>query len=186
MRYYHQPGLTVGAAQEPQFYEQVDPALRELCRMLHRQGIHTTASCEGHDHDQKYFEQRWEGLCAEAEKIKRGELVVIESQTGSKYRFSDPGYQLPWDNLQGFLDDSLGHQSNGYIGIVLPAELNALGRSLRKEMARQGDAQVLPDRRLSRFLNRRFYHLLIHGPARAERLRQWYHITEWFRGRLGH
>lgn len=178
-RYYHARTLHRRFTPAPRFYQDVDPALRKLCRLLHGIGIRTTASCEGHDHGREYFEARWEALCSESQTIRREGLMVTESEGGHTFRFRNTHYRLPWRRFGHFLRDSLSHQATGYLGVIIPASEPGLNQRWRDAARRLRDLRPVPDPALGRRFGGQLYHLTVQCPRAEERYGNWQRLTDW-------
>jgi hypothetical protein len=121
--FYHRPRGEERIVANHRFYELVDPDLREICYRFHQHGLLTTPSCQGHFYERPRFERIWAELRREAERIASAEgLVVRDSETDRPYRFRDERFELPWKDPDAFCAEAMGHQSTGYLGVIVPPE----------------------------------------------------------------
>src|SRR5262249_20831239 len=120
--YYHTPATQHSLRTDAQFYELVDPDLRELCQALLAAGLFTPPSCQGHFCPRHRFERVWDELSREAETVRGSGLTVRDSETDCPYRFQAVDYQLPWRSFDAFLHQAYPHQNHGYIGIAIPKD----------------------------------------------------------------
>ncbi|MFP4224134.1 MAG: hypothetical protein ACOCTI_04335 [Phycisphaeraceae bacterium] len=118
--HYHRPGLPGKASRSPRFYEQIDRDLRPLCRLIHRAGLETTPSCQGHFYPRMHFQRLWQDLRRDQELIRREGLRVRDVATDRVWIFQDPDYLLPWAEDGSFWRDASRQQGVGYLGILLP------------------------------------------------------------------
>lgn len=116
--YYHRPGPPPKLQLDRQFYELIDPDLRDLCRRLHERGISTAPSCSGHFHKAAYLVDVWDQLQREAEQIRTTGLVVQDCETKEDVLFRNPTHQLPWDMFRDFQEDLRTSQKGGYLGVI--------------------------------------------------------------------
>lgn len=122
--HYHGPGQTITDRLSDWGYLQVDPDLREICRMLHRHGLATTPSCQGHFFPRSHFLEIWSVLLRESRTIRGGGLLVRDVVEPGPQLFRDEQYALPWQRANQFVDEVLPQQSTGYLGIAIPVQQN--------------------------------------------------------------
>lgn len=121
--YYHRPTAEPPRQRlAPDFYDHVDRALRPLVRLLHHWDLRTTPSCQGHFHPREHFERVWAQLARDRRRIRApGQgLRVTDSETGERFRFHAPDYELPWRSGAAFCDEAMRQQGVGYLGVLLP------------------------------------------------------------------
>lgn len=136
-RYYHGPRREPTSFNNERFYKWVDPDLRSLCRLLHKSGLHTTPSCQGHFHNRNRFRRAWQIMSKELKKIVKGGLVVMNSETEQQLIFHDPTYHLPWRNFSSFYEQAAMQQNIGYLGILIPPERKEVIGALQEESRRE-------------------------------------------------
>lgn len=81
--YYHAPALEHRLRRNERFFELVDPAQRELCRLALEAGLCTTPSCQGHFYPQDRFEQIWAQLVEHEAQIRNVGLLLEGLRNGS-------------------------------------------------------------------------------------------------------
>jgi hypothetical protein len=116
--YYHRPAPLPRLELDQQFYELVDPDIRDLCRTLHERGIGTAPSCSGHFHKKAYFVAVWDELQREADQIRSDGLVVQDCETKANVLFHNPSHQVPWTTFADFREDLRDSQKGGYLGVI--------------------------------------------------------------------
>ena len=116
----------------------MDQSLRDVCRKLHRAGLGTLPSCEGHFHDDAYFRHLWEHLQREQDEIRSRGLVVADSETNQPFVFRNHDYRLPWASFPAFLSEISQTQSGGYLGV----ELHPIHRHVARELNRHPYAEA--------------------------------------------
>lgn len=151
--YYHAPGVNSRARQDDRFYRLVDPHLRAICRMVHRAGLRTTASCQGHFHSREHFAEVWDQLQRDRDQIIGTGLIVHDAETDAPHLFRNAQFELPWHDLGGFQEQAARNQSQGFLGIVVPRERISMARLLSLERYRTAASCIVPDRKLSQALN---------------------------------
>src|SRR5690242_14472195 len=78
--YYHRRSSVHEIRLGGRFYQLIDPALRDVCRLLNDAGARTMPSCEGHSYPRERFEQIWEELRREEPLIRGHGLVVKDCE----------------------------------------------------------------------------------------------------------
>jgi hypothetical protein len=119
--HYHGPGHSISSHMSDWGYLQIDPDLREICRLLHRHALGTTPSCQGHFFPRGFFLEIWSVLLREAAMIQGGGLLVRDVLDGSPLLFRDEHYTLPWTRANEFVDEASSRQEVGYLGVAAPA-----------------------------------------------------------------
>jgi hypothetical protein len=182
--YYHTPATRHRLHTDAQFYELLDPDLRELCQALLGAGLYTTPSCQGHFYPRQRFERVWDELSREADSIRESGLVVHDSETDCPYQFQAPQYQLPWPDFAAFLEQAFPHQNHGYIGIAVPLDRTRLLNRLKADAYQSPPARIEPDGELSAALGQPIFS--VHGDAEApeERDAAWKAVTHYVRAVL--
>lgn len=179
-RYYHRPRpVTAPFTPGADFYQRVDPLLRDICRYLHRRGLGTTPSCEGHFHGKRYFEEVWNELQQEAQAITRTGLVVKEAESGRSYLFRDAHYRLPWHDFEQFFGESIAHQGWGYLGILIPRQQGARHARLRAGISELDTAQCAFEAEATSPPDAWLLHILIQPRDPADAARRWRDVTRW-------
>jgi hypothetical protein len=105
-----------------QFMESVDPPLRDLVEFLHQRNITTTPSCSGHYKSERNFAKLWDDLKADEADVRQDALVMKEIESGERFRFRDPAYQLPWTK-ETFIDRARNYQQKGIVGLRVNGEI---------------------------------------------------------------
>ncbi|HEX7009365.1 MAG TPA: hypothetical protein VF184_05255 [Phycisphaeraceae bacterium] len=174
--YYHRPGKPDAACLDEGCYELIDPDLRPLCRLLHRLGLATTPSCQGHFYPKSYFQRIWAILEREGEWIRTDGLVVRDSETGLLQVFHDEHYQLPWPDAEAFCREAMAQQSRGYLGILVPPERGEWVARL-EEIAGQVAGVRVGHQELGRCAYRYVVSLLMDTGDATRQTRAWERIT---------
>jgi hypothetical protein len=99
------------------FYKTVDKDLIKSVKLLHSKGIPTTPSCSGHFYGPDHYLEVYEKLLTNAKDIIDEGVVLRDSETGTKYFYRNPAFQLPWDH-NSFIERSLVYQVTGVLGFV--------------------------------------------------------------------
>lgn len=175
--FYHEPYAADDMIPSPTFYELVDPELRDLCRGLHRAGLHTTPSCQGHFYGRDRFLLIWDELVRERQKIRAGGLIVEDSETQQEYRFEDRQFALPWDSFEEFHEEASAQQSVGYIGILVPPERLELLDSLERLPGRSREMTVEFDDEIGGRLGASLLAIRVRPVSPEARSRIWQRIT---------
>lgn len=105
-----------------EFMESVDPPLRDLVEFLHERNITTTPSCSGHSKSERNFAKLWDDLKADEADVHQDGLVMKEIESGERFHFRDPEYQLPWSK-ETFIDRVTDYQQKGIIGLGVNGEI---------------------------------------------------------------
>ena len=160
------------------FYHAVDPDLLELCRLLHREGIHTTPSCQGHFHSRSHFEEVWEELRREQRLIQTVGLPVTDSESGREFLFRASKFELPWATFDEFHQQASSRQREGFLGILLPRDRHALVSKLHRHPFRSRRAFIAFDGGLSCLLGGSLFYATVLANDPEECSRSWRAITE--------
>ena len=182
--YYHTPATQHRLRTDAQFYELVDPALRELCQVLLAAGLCTTPSCQGHFYPRQRFERVWDELSREADSIRDSGLVVHDSETDCPYQFQSPQYQLPWPDFAAFLDQAFPHQNHGYIGIAVPTDRQRLVKQLQSDRYQSPPVRIEPDQDLSVALEQPIFSVYVDAKSPEERDAAWQDVTRYVKSIL--
>lgn len=177
--YYHRRALPGEYDCSRRFYQLIDPQLRGLCRLLHRYGIHTTPSCQGHFYGRDYFERIWDALVRERDLIQTTGLKVRESSEGREFLFRACTYELPWPNFNEFYSLASTTQTQGYLGILLPREQHALVCELHNHPFHTERAAIHFDGDLSCLLGGSVFGVTVQPRDPAERDRLWQSVVEY-------
>ncbi|HEX5243287.1 MAG TPA: hypothetical protein VFW23_08475 [Tepidisphaeraceae bacterium] len=118
--YYHRRSAAHEIRPDGRFYKLVDPALRDVCRLLNDAGLRTTPSCEGHSYPRERFERIWEELKREEPLIRGDGLVVKDCENDEAFLFRQSDYQIAWPSFDDFFREASAHQNVGYLGILVP------------------------------------------------------------------
>jgi hypothetical protein len=105
-----------------EFMESVDPPLRDLVEFLHQRNITTTPSCSGHCKSERNFAKLWDDLKADEADVRQNGLVMKEIESGERFLFRDPAYQLPWTK-ETFIDRVTDYQQKGILGLRVNGEI---------------------------------------------------------------
>ncbi|MGE0080074.1 MAG: hypothetical protein AB7U81_02120 [Thiohalomonadaceae bacterium] len=179
-RYYHRPRpLAASFAPDADFYERVDPLLRDICRHLHGRGLRTAPSCEGHFHGRAHFERLWDELQREARAITGAGLIVRDAENGRSHLFRDPRYRLPWQRFEQFFGESIVHQAWGYLGIIIPRQQGARHARLRAALREMDDAQCAFEPDATGPRDAWLLHVLVQPRDPADAARRWRGVAEW-------
>ena len=175
--YYHAPALDHCLRTDCRFYELVDPALRELCKLLVDAGLCTTPSCQGHFYPRARFEQIWDELVGEAGAIWDGGLMVRDSESNEAFRFADDSYRVPWRDFETFYYEINRHQNEGYLGIAFPPDRAGLASRLEAELLCDVPARIERDVELTRLLGRPLVGIYVNPRTPDERDGAWREVT---------
>ena len=88
---------------------------------LHERNITTTPSCSGHCKSERNFAKLWDDLEADKADVRQDGLVMKEIESGERFRFRDPAYQLPWTK-ETFIDRARNCQQKGIVGLRVNGE----------------------------------------------------------------
>ncbi|HUN82577.1 MAG TPA: hypothetical protein VMV81_13820 [Phycisphaerae bacterium] len=182
--YYHTEAAQHRLRTDAQFYELVDPDLRELCQACLAAGVFTTPSCQGHFYSRERFVRVWDELSREADAIRGEGLVVRDSETDCPQLFQQADYELPWYGFESFLAQAFPHQHHGYIGIAVPAERSSVGERLRSGAFEHPRARIEGDGDLSRALGLPVFSVQVDPESPEERDEAWAAVTEYIKGVL--
>lgn len=130
--YYHRQCAAHEIRAGGRFYQLVDPALREVCRLLNDAGLRTTPSCQGHSYPRLRFEQIWAELTREAPAIRGDGLIVRDCENDEPYLFREADWEVPWRSFAAFYDEAAAHQTEGYLGIIVAPGMRHLAGELRR------------------------------------------------------
>jgi hypothetical protein len=170
--YYHRRALPGEHESSRRFYQLVDPQLRNICRLLHRNGIHTTPSCQGHFHDREHYQKIWESLEREEQLIRAQGVVVRDSGGGREFVFRACTYELPWPNFEQYYSLVAVEQTQGFLGILLPRNRHAVVCELHNRPFRAKRAWIRFDGELSCLLGASVFGATVqpHDPNDRDRL----------------
>lgn len=182
--YYHRPAPLPACQNTMARYDLIDPHLCEICHHLHRDGVATTPSCQGHSHPRPYFRRVWDELRRQESIIQTTGLEIADSQSGWHYVFADPGYRLPWDNFQSFCHQVDSRQHEGYLGILIPRHGRRLARRLNDDQYATPIASIAFDAPLSHRLGGFLLAATVTTRDPDHRQSQWRHITAYVTGLL--
>jgi len=98
------------------FYDTLDSQLVDLVKHLHGNGTITTPSCTGHFLSEEECKARFDQLKKEEAKIKKGVLLLEDSETNIQYLYKDPHYTLPY-NEEDFVEKLQDYGRKGVLGI---------------------------------------------------------------------
>jgi len=175
--YYHRRSAAHEICPGGRFYQLVDPDLRDVCRILHDAGVPTTPSCQGHSYPRDRFERIWDELKREEPAIRGDGLQVKDSENQNPYLFQDPDYTVPWPSFDDFYREAGNHQNIGYLGIVVPPEMDALSRRLRDDHYHSGATELRPEDETGRFLGASLFGVLVNEIDPTRRTQQWRNVT---------
>jgi len=182
--YYHRRAFPGEYECTRRFYQLIDPELRELCRLLHDAGLHTTPSCQGHFHGRSHFEEVWDELERESRLIQSVGLSVKDAESGRDFLFRASTFELPWSQFAGFYRDAATHQSEGYLGILLPHDRHRVVCALHNQPFRMKNAWIRFDGELSCLLDRSLFGVTVKPRDPNERAELWLEVTRYWRGLL--
>jgi hypothetical protein len=96
----------------------LDPDLRELVLRLHREGVRTLPSCQGHfGWCPRRVQQAARDLAAQEPLLRRG-LLMRDVETGVVYRARDAAWRAPSERT--LLDGVRRWEGVGYLGVICP------------------------------------------------------------------
>ena len=175
--YYHSPATQHSLRSDAQFYDLVDPALRELCQALLAAGLATTPSCQGHFYPRERFARVWDELSREADTIRETGLTVRDSETDCPYQFQQRDYQIPWPSFDAFLNQAFPHQHHGFIGIAVPAQRLDIAHRLSSEAFRGHHSRIERDAELTQALGQAIFGVYVDPESPEERNQAWQEVT---------
>lgn len=117
--YYFYPKRNNQFNYNKNFYSTLDKPLTDVVKYLHSINLNTTPSCAGHFYPEKSFENIYDKLKKQKNKIKGQGLILQNPETGEFYKYRNSDYDLPWDR-DTFLEKSEDYQTKGCIGIKCP------------------------------------------------------------------
>ena len=122
--YYTPKSVTYLIQSSDEFFEKVDDGIRDLVKLLHRNGYATTPSCTGHFRSADHYEAIYDILKQDQIKIQSQEVVLTNAnQEIVTSRYQDPKYYMPWLSKEQFVEEALKNQTKGILGIVDPGEI---------------------------------------------------------------
>jgi hypothetical protein len=183
--YYHARSDQHDLNGSSQFYQLVDPDLRELCHLLLGAGLQTTPSCQGHFYPRDRFEHIWEELVREERTIRTAGLEVADSATGERFLFRDSAYRLPWSGFDALLGEANAHQNKGYLGLRVPPDRRDVEVRLKRDAYRTAGARIEADEHLGRVFGGALFGIFVEPDSPLQRDREWVDITAYMRGVLG-
>lgn len=98
------------------FDNTLDPEIKSLVKLFHDNDIKTSPSCAGHFSKANYFEDIWDQLDREKEKINSDGLKLYDSENNDETIFKDKKYDLPWGKKE-FVNKAMEYQKKGVLGI---------------------------------------------------------------------
>ncbi|HWL92510.1 MAG TPA: hypothetical protein VNT79_03165 [Phycisphaerae bacterium] len=182
--YYHAPAVEHRLQTDAKFYELVDPALKDLCKLLLDAKLCTTPSCQGHFYHQSRFERIWDELQSEAHEIRDAGLLVTDSETDETRLFHQPDYALAWHNFEEFYQQAAAHQGHGFIGIAIPANRDNLIRRLSNGGLDAPALRLERDAQLEGAIGEPMFSVTVAPASAEERDAAWAAVTEYFRDLL--
>ena len=162
----------------------MDPDLRDVCKLLHDVGIRTTPSCAGHSYPRDRFERIWEELKREEGPIRGDGLQVKDSENQKAYLFRDPDYSVPWSSFEDFYREAGAHQNVGYLGILIPPELDAVARRLREDAYRTRLTKLSAEEETGRILGSPLFGVCVTAVDAQQRAAEWRRFTDYVRSTL--
>ncbi len=181
--YYHGSGPREKVQTDRNFYDLIDPLLREACYSLHRAGIDTTPSCQGHFYPLGYFKEVWGRLQGERQQIQHQGLPVRDCETGRVYLFREAEFRLPWDSFGDFYQAVASRQNEGYLGIQFPAAHRKLAERLVADAYRTNTGRIVAGS--GEDAGDCFSFSLVTAPPDPQQAeRDWSHMTAYLRGLL--
>ena len=179
--YYHRQSTEHEIRDARRFYELVDPALREVCRLLNGAGLRTTPSCQGHSYPRQRFEQIWTELNREALEIRGGGLVVRDCENDTPYRFAQPDWRVPWPSFETFYREAASHQNEGYLGIIVPQTQPALAEQFQRDPYRTQWSTLAPEHSPPIALDGTLFGMRVKAIDESTRVREWQRFTDYVR-----
>lgn len=117
--YYSPKQMIYRVEESKEFFEYVDEEIRNLVRFLHGRGYATTPSCAGHFYEREHFNNIYNLLKKQQDKIRNSSVVLTSpNQETINPRYQDPSYYIPWSNEEEFLGEVIRYQTKGVLGII--------------------------------------------------------------------
>ncbi len=182
--YYHAPALEHRLRDDPEFYELVDPPLRELCRLVRDAGLCTTPSCSGHFYAKERFARIWDDLQRESRAIRHDGLELVDSESGAGVRFRNAAYTLPWQEFGEFHAQVDALQRQGYVGLAIPPARTGLVQRLASDAFATPAARIIVESRLGRLFGQPVFGVYVDAESTDERDATWAEVTGYLRGVL--
>lgn len=179
--HYHQRGFPGDFRCDRALYQRIDPELRPICRLLHKAGIATTPSCQGHFHDRHHFQGVWDALEREESLIRSRGLIVQDSTTGREYLFRAGTYQLPWSSFPQFYEQVALQQSEGCLGILVPRDRVSVVCQMHNRPFRTGRAFIRFDGDLSCILGGSLFAATVQSRDPGDCTAQWKAVADYLR-----
>jgi len=120
-----------GEIENKWFDNTLDPEIKSLVKLFHDNDIKTSPSCAGHFSKAEYFEDIWDSLDKEKDKINSDGLKLYDSENNEEYMFKDEEYDLPWSKNE-FVDRALEYQKKGVLGIFKDRVKDSTLSSIKK------------------------------------------------------
>ena len=182
--FYHRRALPGDFDFSRRLFQLIDPQLRAVCRLLHRHGIHTTPSCQGHFHERAHFKQIWDSLQRDEELIRAEGLEVRDSTDGRPFLFRASTYELPWEQFDSFYDQAAAEQTRGYLGVLLPRHRHDIVCELHNRPFDTERVSIRFDGQLSCLLNASVFGIVAHPSDGDDGHLLWTKVAEYFYGLL--
>jgi hypothetical protein len=182
--YYHAPALEHRLNTDREFYQRVDPSLRELCGLVLAAGLCTTPSCQGHFYPRVRFERVWEELVREADLARSTGLIIKDSETHASFRFADPAYHLPWPRFDDFHQAAAAQHNRGYLGIAVPSDRMQLVNAPCSDPDSRGAWWIELDDELTRILGQPLVGIHVRAGSPEQRDAAWRAVTDCVRRAL--
>jgi hypothetical protein len=182
--YYHGPGPRPRLNTDRTFYTLVDHDLRALCMVLHRHGLRTTPSCQGHFYPRRHYERVFEALRREESLIHTTGLPIFDAETGAGLVFQDARYRLPWDDCESLHAEAGQLRGKGYLGIWVPPKQAALRARLRRDAFATPEAAITESPRQTGHAVESLFRITVDAASPEERRRAWDAVTRYLSGVL--
>lgn len=114
--YWYTPRKSWKLNTDKTFYDSLDQELTDIVKQLHKQGMLTTPSCAGHDRADSHYENIWDSLNKQKQRIRKSGIQLVNPETNHMLQYKDPTYELPWSKKR-FVDIATKHGSIGCLGI---------------------------------------------------------------------
>lgn len=114
--YWYAPRKSWKLDRSSEFYASLDEPLQDIVKILHRRGMYTTPSCAGHIQNIEFYENIWDTLKQQSQRIQNGGIQLVNPETKHSIHYNNPTYKLPWSKPT-FTQIAMQHGPIGCLGI---------------------------------------------------------------------
>ncbi len=163
-------------------YEKGDDNLKGVCYFLHRFGVKTAASCEGHFYKKDFFEQMWKDLVKEKKVIKTKGLRMVEQEMNQSMIYYDKSFELPWKSFYHFYNQARQYVKKGYLGILIPRQQKWLYKRLKEDAYKTQKASITYEGITAREKKYYLFHVEVRGSDEHMQGAEWEKVAAYLKG----